>query len=148
VLRAKVPELVAALAVKATPPVEDDVAANLRAWQAWHQPQPTEDAVTRACGVCQWPVNGQDTSICPCCGFQPIYDVDPERYREKWDGQWFSKAVQPPAIVASAVTRAKLEDLRIAVDAYLMRIGVATPDRFEVDQIILRAHLKGSPDAD
>jgi hypothetical protein len=124
VLRAKVPELVAALAVKATPPVEDDVAANLRAWQAWHQPQPTEGAVTRA-KLEEW----QDIATAPKDGRSLLL----------WSSHWRDggKPVTEPVIGRWS----SFSNCFVVHEGEVYKPTHWTP-------LPLRAHLKGSPDAD
>jgi NTP pyrophosphatase (non-canonical NTP hydrolase) len=124
VLRAKVPELVAALAVKATPPVEDDVAANLRAWQAWHQPQPTEGAVTRA-KLEEW----QDIATAPKDGRSLLL----------WSSHWRDggKPVTEPVIGRWS----SFSNCFVVHEGEVYKPTHWTP-------LPLRAHLKDSPDAD
>lgn len=54
------------------------------------------------CPVCEWPIQKQEGEICPCCGFEVGCDRQDVYV---WDGQWWSRAHQPPKILQAAEAR-------------------------------------------
>ncbi len=65
------------------------------------------------CESCGWPWDRQvDTEICPCCGFQPIYDVNPLHYRQKWlesGARWFGERAPLPWDLRAQLRRIGVE---------------------------------------
>lgn len=76
------------------------------------------------CPICGWTVNGEEYSICPCCGYEPGYDDSMvggiDGYRDRWDGTWWARDIEgdePPQIVQRLQARVKelentIKDLR------------------------------------